>query len=58
MNKEEILKLLEDTYKECDNCVGGDSFFRFGDKIYYTDTPYALKGIEIFIERIKEKLNH
>lgn len=58
MEKEEFIKMLDDTLKEFYECDGGSSSFIFDDKIFRTDTGYAIEGIEFFVARIKEKLDN
>lgn len=56
MTKEEVLKLIDETHQDFVDCQGGHTRFIFEDKIYETDTGYAMDGIEAFVERLKKKL--
>lgn len=55
--KSKIIKLLEDTQKELIESSGGSSYFIVNGEKYYTDTTYALDGIGLFIDIIKNKLS-
>lgn len=57
MSKEEIIKIIDDTLQEFYDCEGGETSFVFKDgDVYYTDTGYAIEGIEFFAERLKKKI--
>ena len=49
MTKEEVLKLIDETHQDFVDCQGGHTSFIFEDKIYETDTGYAMDGIEAFV---------
>lgn len=53
-----LTKLLDDTQKDILNSDMGESYLRIDGKEYYTDMGYALEGIEMFIEILKERMEN
>lgn len=51
------LDLIDDLVKEFAN-NGGDSYFIVDGQEYRTDTGYAMEGIELFAEKLKERIEN
>jgi len=49
------IKELEDLYKEICNSRSGEGWFDFDRFTYHTDVGYALEGMRILIEIIKDR---
>lgn len=56
VTKEEIITLLEKTYADIRECKGGEGWLEIDGKEYYTDVGYAIEGMLIFMEVIKQRL--
>lgn len=52
--KSVMLDVIDDLVKEFAN-NGGNSYFVIDGQEYRTDTGYAMEGIELFAEKLKEK---
>lgn len=50
----ETLKIIYNTYEKFTN--GGESYFEIDGKTLYTDTGYAIEGIEYFIQELQDEM--
>lgn len=56
ITKNDLGVLLEKTYADLCNSEGGEGWMKIDDKEYSTDVAYALEGISIFMEVLKQRL--
>lgn len=53
---EALLELLEKTYSDFCECEGGEGYLKIDGKEYNTDAGYAIEGMSIFVEVLKQRL--
>ena len=51
-----IVALLEKTYDDFRKCKGGEGWLKIDGKEYSTDAGYAIDGMRIFVEVLKQRL--
>jgi len=56
MTREEIIKIIDKTIKDCFECEGGEGWLCIDGEEYNTDAAYALEGMEIFAKVLKKRL--
>jgi len=53
---DDMLALLEKTYADFCSCEGGEGWLKIDGKEYNTDVGYAIEGMSIFVEVLKQRL--
>lgn len=56
IERDVLERMLEKTYADFCECEGGEGWLKIDGKEYSTDVGYAIDGMRIFMEVLKQRL--